>query len=102
MERKPDAMTWETTREQTERQEREQTELARLVGAVEGLARTKDGLHFLHWLIDISGFLQEVPPMAEVLMAHYEGRRTIGKHVFELIKKAHCIEAVCQEDTLNG
>ena len=100
--KKNEYISWETTREQEEREAREQTELARLVGAVEGLARTKDGLHFLAWILSISMFLDWVPPTSEGLMAHYEGKRSIGRHVFELIKKAHCIEAVCQEDVLNG
>ena len=99
--KKNEYISWETTREQEEREAREQTELARLVGAVEGLARTKDGLHFLAWLVSITGFLQDVPATTEGLMAYQQGRRSVGRPLFDLIKRAHCVEAVCQED-ING
>ena len=95
-------ISWESTREMDERLEREQEERSRLVGAVEGLSRTKDGLHFLAWLLSITGFLDDVPPTNEILMAHYQGRRTIGRPLFQLMKQAHCIEDVCREDILNG
>ena len=95
-------ISWETTREMDERKNREQEERARLVGAVEGLARTKDGIHFLAWLLSITGYLEDVAPTNEILMAHYQGKRTVGRPLFQLIKEAHCVEAVCQEDILNG
>jgi len=99
--KKNEYISWETTREQEEREAREKEELARLVGAVEGLARTKDGLHFLAWIIGITGFLQDVPATTEGLMAYQQGRRSVGRPLFDLIKKARCVEAVCQED-ING
>lgn len=92
----------ETTREMDERLEREQEERTRLVGAVEGLSRTKDGLHFLAWLLFLTGFLEDVAPTKEIFMAHYQGKRTVGRPLFQLMKEAHCVEAVCQEDILNG
>lgn len=95
-------ISWETTREMDERKSREQEERARLVGAVEGLSRTKDGIHFLAWLLSITGFLEDVAPMSEILMAHCQGKRTVGRPLFQLMKEAHCVEAVCQEDILNG
>ena len=100
--RKLDYIDWETTREAEAREAREETERARLVGAVEGLSRTKDGLHFLAWLLSITGFLEDVPPSNEILMAHYQGKRTVGRPLFQLIRQAHCLEDVCQEDILNG
>lgn len=100
--RKHEYIDWETTREMDEREAREQEERARLVGAVEGLSRTKDGIHFLAWLLSITGFLEDVAPTKEIFMAHYQGKRTVGRPLFQLMKEAHCVEAVCQEDILNG
>jgi len=94
-------ISWETTREQEERQEREKAEQARLVGAVEGLARTKDGLHFLAWLMERSSFFGGVPVLPHESMAFLEGQRSVGHAIFDLLKRAHCVEAVCQED-ING
>jgi len=96
-----DYITWETTREQDEREAREKAEYARLVGAVEGLARTKDGLHFLHWLMERSNFFNGIPVIPHESMAFLEGQRSVGHAIFDLIKRAHCVEAVCQED-ING
>lgn len=92
---------WETTREMDERKAKEDLELARLVGAVEGLARTQDGVHFLRWLMDRSGFLGGVPALPHETMAYMEGQRSVGLAIFDLMKRAHCVEAVCQED-ING
>jgi hypothetical protein len=91
-------IAWESTREQDERVAREKAEQARLVGAVEGLAKTKDGIHFLHWLMERSGFLGGVPVLPHESMAYMEGQRSVGQAVFDLVKRAHCVEAVCQED----
>ena len=95
-------ISWETTREQAEREEREKAEQARLVGAVEGVSRTKDGIHFLHWLLERTSFLHGVPVLPHESMAFLEGQRSVGLALFDLMKQAHCVEAVCQEDTLNG
>lgn len=97
-----DYIAWETTREQDEREAREKAEQARLVGAVEGLARTKDGVHFLHWLLDRTSFLHGVPVLPHESMAFLEGQRSVGLALFELIKQAHCVDAVCQEEDING
>ena len=98
-----DYIAWETTREQAEREEREKAEQARLVGAVEGLARTKDGLHFLHWLLEKSNFLGGVPVLPHESMAFMEGQRSVGHALFDLVKRARCIEAVCaEEEDING
>ena len=94
-------ISWESTREHEEREAREKAEYARLVGAVETLARTKDGVHFLHWLLERSAFLSGVPVTPHESMAYMEGQRSVGYALFDLIKRAHCIEAVCQED-ING
>ena len=92
---------WETTREQEERKARENLEQARLVGVVETLAKSKDGVHFLHSFMEATKFLHDIPVTNETLMAFYEGQRLVGRWLFSLIQKAHCIEAVCQED-ING
>ena len=97
-----DYIAWETTREQDERQAREKAEQARLVGAVEGLARTKDGLHFLHWLLERTNFLGGVPVLSHESMAFLEGQRSVGHALFDLVKRARCIEAVCAEEEING
>ena len=91
----------EPTREKDEREEREKAEYARLVGAVENLARTKDGVHFLGWLMQRSNFFGGVPVLPHESMAFLEGQRSVGHAIFDLIKRAHCVEAVCQED-ING
>lgn len=96
-------ISWETTREQDERQAREKAEQARLVGAVDGLARTRDGIHFLHWLLERSNFLGGVPVLPYESMAYLEGQRSVGHALFDLVKRARCIEAVCaEEEDLNG
>ena len=96
-------ISWESTREHEEREAREKAEYARLVGAVETLARTKDGLHFLHWLLEKSNFLGGVPVLPHESMAFLEGQRSVGHALFDLVKRARCIEAVCaEEDDLNG
>lgn len=100
--RQNDYIAWETTREQDEREAREQVEYARLVGAVEGLSRTKDGIHFLHWLLEQTNFLGGVPVLPHESMAFMEGQRSVGFRIFDLVKRAHCVEAVCQEDINNG
>lgn len=91
---------WESSREAEERKAKEAEEGARLVGAVEGLARTRDGVHFLAWLMAQTCFLCGVPVLPHESMAYLEGQRSVGSKLWPLIQKAHAVEAVCAEEDI--
>lgn len=87
--------TWETTREHDARIAREKLERARLVGVVEALGRSKDGLNFLRWLLD-KGAVFESPQYAGVEFLNFRnGMRSIGLAVFELCREAGVAGEVC-------
>lgn len=87
--------TWETTRERDEREARERLERARLVGVVEALGRSRDGLNFLRWLLD-KGAVFESPQYAGVEFLNFRnGARSIGLAVFELCREAGVAGEVC-------
>ena len=89
---------WETSREQDERRRREAGDCARLAGAVEGLAKTRDGLFFLKWLLFQSRTLSETPVLPHENMAFLEGQRSVGLRVLQLCKMARCLDAVCADE----
>ena len=87
--------TWETTREHDARIAQEKLERARLVGVVEALGRSRDGLNFLRWLLD-KGAVFESPQYAGVEFLNFRnGARSIGLAVFELCREAGIAGEVC-------
>ena len=87
--------TWETTREHDARIAREKLERARLVGVVEALGRSRDGLNFLRWLLD-KGAVFEAPQYAGLEFLNFRnGMRFIGTAVFDLCREAGIAGEVC-------
>jgi len=96
-----DEYEWETSREAEARKAKEEAEKARLVGAVETLSRSKDGTHFLAWLMEQTNFWSGVPVLPHESMAFVEGQRSVGFKLWHLIKRAHAVDAVCAEEKDN-
>lgn len=87
--------TWETTREHDARIAQERLERARLVGVVEALGRSRDGLNFLRWLLD-KGAVFEAPQVSGAEFLNFRnGQRNVGVAVFELCRDAGIAGEVC-------
>ena len=91
-----DPAMWETSREKEAREAREKLERARLVGVVEALGRSKDGVSFLRWLCeDVCGSFGPAVALAPEGLLYREGRRSVGMQIFALCREAGIAGAVC-------
>lgn len=96
-----DPAMWETSREEERRKEREALERARLVGVVEALGQSKDGMFFLRWLCeDVCGCFAPASALAPEGLLYREGRRSVGMQVFSLVREAGVVADVCAPDKM--
>ena len=92
---------WETSREQEKRKEREALERARLVGVVEALGRSKDGVFFMRWLLeDVCGVFAPAGALAAEGLLYREGRRSVGMQFFSLAREAGVVAEVCAPEPM--
>lgn len=92
---------WETTRERDARREREALERARLVGVVEALGKSRDGVYLLRWLCeDVCGCFAPAGALAPEGLLYREGRRSVGMQVFSLVREAGVAAEVCAPETM--
>lgn len=91
-----DPATWETSREEDRRKEREALERAKLVGVMEALGKSRDGVYFLRWLLeDVCGCFAPAGALAPEGLLYREGRRSVGMQVFSLVRDAGVVAEVC-------
>lgn len=92
-----DPAMWETSREKEKREAREALERARLLGVVEALGKSRDGVHFLRWLLeDLCGaFAAPAVAFAPEGLLYREGRRSVGMQIFSLCRDAGIAGEVC-------
>ena len=92
--------SWETTREQEERIARERLHRARLVGVVESLGKSRDGVHFLRWMLEeVCQSFAPCGALAPEGLLYREGRRSVGMKVFDLCREAGIAGDVCGFET---
>ena len=91
-----DPAMWETSREKEKREAREALERARLLGVVEALGKSRDGVHFLQWLLeDVCGCFGPAVALAPEGLLYREGRRSVGMQIFALCRDAGIAGEVC-------
>lgn len=91
-----DPAMWETSREEEARKAREALERARLLGVVEALGKSRDGVHFLRWVLeDLCGAFAPAVALAPEGLLYREGRRSVGMQIFGLCRDAGIAGDVC-------
>ena len=95
-------MDWESSRDEAERKAREREECERLRGVIDGLARSRDGLFFLRWLVAMSGVLETAYPADHASAAYREGRRSLGLHIMTLCPPCFCGALMNDEEVTDG
>lgn len=96
-----DPAMWETSREEERRKEREALERAKLVGVMEALGKSRDGVFFLHWLLeDVCSCFAPAGALAPEGLLYREGRRSVGMQVFSLVREAGVVAEVCAPDKM--
>lgn len=89
-----DNITYETEREEEERILKAEQEEDELASVVEHLAKTDAGRRFLRCLLRSAGTLSANYSQEPLHLAQREGARSVGLGLLNLIRRAHCLDAV--------